>query len=185
MSTRRGSGSSEVGLLFELHHAAIWRYLAGRVGATHAYDLAAETFLSAQRRWHTYAPERGPEIAWLFGIATVTVRSHARDEQRHLKRMQAMAAAQLDAPAADETMDQLDAHRRLRRLVPDLLQLDPMDRDILLLMAWAGLTQVQVAEALGLLPVTVRSRLHRARRRLRRAEQHLQAATTGENGLNS
>ncbi|MEJ7648259.1 MAG: sigma-70 family RNA polymerase sigma factor [Nakamurella sp.] len=185
MGGRRGSGSSEVGVLFEQHHTAIWRYLAGRVGATHADDLAAETFLLAIRRWHTYDPDRGPVIAWLFGIATLTVRSHARDEQRHLRRVQAMAAAQVDAPPADETIDRLDAQRRLQRLVPDLLQLDPTDRDILLLMAWAGLAQVQVAEALGLLPVTVRSRLHRARRRLRRAEQHLQVATTRENGLNS
>lgn len=173
MGTRGEIDDSGVGLLFELHHAAIWRYLAGRVGPAHADDLVAETFLAAHRRWHTFDAERGPAIAWLFGIATRTVHSHSRDEQRHLRRMRAVAAARIDVPAADETIDQVDAHRRLQRLVPDLLTLDVVDRDILLLMAWSGLTPTEVGATLGLLPATVRSRLHRARRRLRHAENQL------------
>lgn len=180
MGRRRGSDDGGVGLLFEQHHAAIWRYLAGRVGSAHADDLAAETFLAAHRRWHTYNPDEGPPIAWLFGIATRTVHSHRRDEQRHLRRMQAIASAGVNELPADQSIDQVDARRRLQRLLPDLLQLDDTDRDILLLIAWAGLSPTQVGEALDLLPATVRSRLHRARRRLRRAEELQSAATAGK-----
>lgn len=177
MGTRRKIDNSEVALLFEHHQATIWRYLAGRVGPAHVDDLVAETFLVAHRRWHTFDAERGPAIAWLFGIATRTVHSHARDEQRHLRRIRAVAGAQVDAPAADETIDQVDAHRRLQRLVPDLITLDVIDRDILLLVAWVGLTPTEVGPTLGLLPATVRSRLHRTRRRLRRAENQLLSLT--------
>ncbi|WP_424923304.1 sigma factor-like helix-turn-helix DNA-binding protein [Amycolatopsis arida] len=48
-----------------------------------------------------------------------------------------------------------------------LADLDAGDRDALLLTSWAGLDSTEVAEALGIPVGTVRSRLHRVRRRLR------------------
>jgi RNA polymerase sigma-70 factor (ECF subfamily) len=41
------------------------------------------------------------------------------------------------------------------------------ERDVLLLVAWAGLQPVEVAAALGVNVTTVRTRLHRARTALR------------------
>jgi RNA polymerase sigma-70 factor (ECF subfamily) len=41
-------------------------------------------------------------------------------------------------------------------------------REVLLLVAWADLDYAGIARALGVPPGTVRSRLHRARQRLRR-----------------
>jgi RNA polymerase sigma-70 factor (ECF subfamily) len=48
-----------------------------------------------------------------------------------------------------------------------LAALSGEDRELLALSAWEGLTPVQIAVAMGLKPVTARSRLHRARTRLR------------------
>lgn len=159
-----------VGLLFERHGDRLRRYLAGRVGPTHADDLLSEVFLAACRRWPTFDADRGSEIAWLFGIATTAVRSHARDEARHLRRVLAHNADPSHPALAAESDERIDAERRIRRLVPDLKLLDPVDRDILLLVAWAGLTPTEVAASLDLPPGTVRSRLHRARQRLRRVD---------------
>lgn len=74
------------------------------------------------------------------------------------------------ANAADDGIEQrLDAALAVRRLVPDLLRLDVVDRDILLLNAWAGLSLTEVAAALDMPAGTIRSRLHRLRRDLRAA----------------
>ncbi|WP_395727059.1 RNA polymerase sigma factor [Nakamurella sp.] len=170
----RGAGPDRaaVGRLFEQHGDRLRRYLAGRVGPGHADDLLSEVFLAACRRWSSYDAGRGPEIAWLFGIATTAVRSHARDEARHLRRVLAQCA---DRPAStdessEDSADRVDAQRRIRRLLPDLHLLDALDRDILLLVAWAGLTPTEVAASLDMPAATVRSRLHRARQRLRRVD---------------
>lgn len=56
-----------------------------------------------------------------------------------------------------------------RRLAGALAALPARDRETLLLVAWAELTYEQVAEALDIPIGTVRSRLNRARRRMRRA----------------
>jgi RNA polymerase sigma-70 factor (ECF subfamily) len=50
-----------------------------------------------------------------------------------------------------------------------LAQLAPEDREVLRLSAWEELTPVEIATVLGVSQVAVRSRLHRARRRLRAA----------------
>jgi RNA polymerase sigma factor (sigma-70 family) len=56
----------------------------------------------------------------------------------------------------------------LRPALASALALVPeADRDVLLLVAWADLTYGEVADALGVPVGTVRSRLHRARARLR------------------
>jgi DNA-directed RNA polymerase specialized sigma24 family protein len=47
-----------------------------------------------------------------------------------------------------------------------LRQLRDVDRDLILLVAWDGLSPSQAGSVLGLRPVTARSRLHRARQRL-------------------
>src|SRR5437868_236908 len=53
------------------------------------------------------------------------------------------------------------------QLAGALAQLNPADRDTLLLVSWAGLDPAEVAQVLGIPPGTVRSRLHRIRRWLR------------------
>ncbi|MER6878138.1 sigma-70 family RNA polymerase sigma factor, partial [Amycolatopsis sp. NPDC000673] len=60
-----------------------------------------------------------------------------------------------------------DAQARTAQLAGALAKLSVADRDTLLLVSWAGLEPVEVAEALGIPPGTVRSRLHRIRRWLR------------------
>jgi RNA polymerase sigma-70 factor (ECF subfamily) len=56
-----------------------------------------------------------------------------------------------------------------RPLVAALAGLNPGDRDVLLLVAWVDLTYQEVAQALDIPVGTVRSRLNRARKKVRRA----------------
>lgn len=155
---------------FDLYARGIHRYLASRPGAQVAEDLVSETFLAALRNRDTFDPVRGTPQAWLFGIATNLLRKHHRSEVRHLAATtRHLGQAGDDVPADDGAEGRLDAAAAVKRLVPDLLRLGGLDRDILLLNAWAGLTLVEIAAALNMPAGTVRSRLHRLRRDLRAA----------------
>jgi RNA polymerase sigma-70 factor (ECF subfamily) len=65
-------------------------------------------------------------------------------------------------------------------LVAALAELAEPDRDVLLLFAWEQLSYEEVARALGIPVGTVRSRLHRARAKIRQALAGTPAAATYE-----
>ncbi len=157
------------GRLFDQHAAGLHRYLAGRVGPGTAEDVVAETFLAALRGRHRYDPARANVRSWLYGIATNHVRQHARSEARALRaRGRLERFAEPDADHAERVSDRIDAAHRVAQLATALTQLPPGDRDVLLLTSWAGLNAAEVGNALDIPAGTVRSRLHRARRWLRR-----------------
>jgi RNA polymerase sigma-70 factor (ECF subfamily) len=60
-----------------------------------------------------------------------------------------------------------DAESTRASLARALLSLDPHQRDVILLAAWADLSFDEIAHALDIPPGTVRSRLYRARVTLR------------------
>lgn len=72
-----------------------------------------------------------------------------------------------EADFAEDVAGRLDDERRMREVLAALEVLPQRDRDILALCVWSGLTYEQAAVALDLSVGTVRSRLSRARRRLR------------------
>lgn len=155
--------------LFDRHAATVHRYLARRVGTAAAEDLLAETFLVAFEQRTRYDTARAAALPWLYGIATNLLRRAHRDEVR-LYRALARSGPDPDvACPADRVADQVDAAATTAALAGVLAQLSDGDRDVLLLVAWAGLGQDEVAAALGLPIGTVKSRLHRARARLRAA----------------
>lgn len=153
------------GWLFDAHAAALRNYLVRRVGETAADDLVSETFLVALNHRHRYDPSRAAVRSWLYGIATNLMRRHVRDEMRQLKAHS--AASPVDGHAS-RVAEQVDAQAATQRLAGALVNLSPGDRDVLLLISWAGLDTNEVAEALDIPAGTVRSRLHRVRKQLRK-----------------
>lgn len=150
---------------FETEFPALHRYLHRRVGATAADDLAAETFATAFRNWERLDQTR-PLRPWLYGIASNLVRHHWRDERRQL-RAYARTGVDPVLTVDGDAIDRLDAHALERTLAAVLADLRPQDLSILLLHAWADLSDHEIAEALSLPLGTVKSRLHRTRARLR------------------
>lgn len=141
------------------HFAEIYRYVAGRLGAQVAEDVAAETFLVAFDRRETFDPARGELRAWLFGIATNLVSRHRRKEARHYR-----ALSRLETPRPAEGHENRVVVAG--QLGKALARLTSGERDVLLLVALADLGYAEVAEALGISPGTVGSRLTRARKKL-------------------
>jgi RNA polymerase sigma factor (sigma-70 family) len=167
---RSGDAPDSFAALFDRHAAALHRYLTRRLGGSVTEDLVAQTFLIAFEQRGRYDPGRADARAWLFGIATNLLRRHHRDEARLLWEL---ARASADPPPAqchaDRVASRVDAGALSRRLAALLADVPARERDVLLLYAWADLDADEISRALDIPPGTVRSRLHRARKRLRPA----------------
>jgi RNA polymerase sigma factor (sigma-70 family) len=151
--------------VFAADFASLHGFIARRVGRSTADDLTAETFAIAFRRWEDVDPSR-PVRPWLFGIASNLLCHHWRKERRMLR---AYARTGLDPLLAEEgaSLDRLDAQNLRPVLAAALAELRHEEREVLLLRAWAQLSDTEIAESLSLPVGTVKSRLSRAREHLR------------------
>ena len=150
---------------FADHYGEIFRYLHRRVGDD-GEELAAETFAIAFRTWDRLDATR-PVAPWLYGIATNLLRRRRRSEVRQLRAFARTCVDPAEPAVDDDAIGHADGHRARRALAAVLAQLRPEERDVLLLHAWADLTDEEVAAALGVPVGTVKSRLSRARERVR------------------
>jgi len=151
--------------IFERHYDAILRYARQRVGHSVGEEIAARTFEIAFERRAVFDPRRPSARPWLYGIATNLIRHHHRDEKTHLA---AIARLPID-PDLDDVDDptRLDAERLRPALLVSLRELKPADREAFVLFAVSELTYEEIAHALDIPVGTVRSRIYRARHRLR------------------
>ncbi|MFD3929981.1 RNA polymerase sigma factor [Streptomyces sp. NPDC058614] len=155
--------------LYDHYASDIHRYATRRLGAGAAEDITAETFLIAFRTRVRYDTDRPNARPWLYGIAGNLIGKQRRAEVRALR---ALARTGHD-PVAESWAERADARVTAQTahapLAGALAGLSAGDRHVLLLVAWADLTYTEVAEALGIPVGTVRSRLNRARRKVRSA----------------
>lgn len=154
------------GLLFDRHAAAIFRYAARRLGPDVADDVVADTFVAAFRQRHRYDPARQDSRPWLYGIATNLIARHRRSETRFFRAIARMGADPAVEPVDDQVTQRVAAHVVYRDVAAAIAALPQGQRDVLLLTA-SGLSYDEIAQALGIPPGTVSSRLVRARTRVR------------------
>ena len=154
------------GLIYDRHAAALLRFLGRRVGARVAEGLLGELFRIAFERRKSFDASRESALPWLYGIGSNLLLKHRRAEGRRLRANARVAAA--DGPVDRRaTAAALDAHLLFGRVADAIETLPGSEREALLLFAWEDLSYQSVAEALELPIGTVRSRLNRARARLR------------------
>ncbi|GAA0378163.1 DNA-directed RNA polymerase sigma-70 factor [Acrocarpospora corrugata] len=154
------------GTVFDAHYQEIRRYIGRRLDLAVAEDLAAETFLIAFRLRHRFDPAQGSIRPWLYGIATKLIGRHRRAELRRYRAL-ARAGPPPGDDAHEQVLDRITAVTTVGRLSGALAGLSKGERDVILLIAYGGLTYQEVAEALGVAYGTVASRLNRARTKLR------------------
>jgi RNA polymerase sigma-70 factor (ECF subfamily) len=155
--------------VFDRHYARIHGYVARRLGPALAEDVTSETFLIAfdrRRRYDTAQPDAGP---WLYGIASNLIARHHRAEARRYRALARSGGAEPADGGTESSDGRVDARARRPELAAALAAIPPREREVLLLVAWAGLSLEEVARALRIRPGTARSRLHRARHTLRAA----------------
>jgi len=159
------------GQLYRDQGRAILAYALRRVeDPEDAADVVAETFLVAWRRLDE-VPNDARARLWLFGVARRVIANRRRAERRRTRLGERLAEslrtdlATQPAPT-DEAADVL---RAMGGLGDD-------DRELLLLVSWEELSPGEVAKVLGISSLAARSRLHRARRRLRALLEQQEAA---------
>ena len=156
-------------LVYDRHAITVHRFLARRVGAQLADDLAAQTMLAAFDSRKRFDPTQESALPWLYGIATNMLRRHARAESRHLRALSKLDPYPLEQRHDDLVSNRVSAEAAGRELAAGLSRLNPQERDVLLLVAWESLSYEEVSHALDIPLGTVRSRLHRARTKMRTA----------------
>jgi RNA polymerase sigma factor (sigma-70 family) len=147
--------------LFVEHYRAVARYVLARgFQAADADDLIAATFEVAWRRLDA-VPAGEDAVPWLLA----TARNLARNAER-----KARSERSLQDRLANTTLSwtevSSDGRAEWEGVRHALGQLRSVDRDLVLLVVWDGLSPADAGRVLGLRPVTARSRLHRARQRL-------------------
>jgi RNA polymerase sigma factor (sigma-70 family) len=154
--------------VFGRHHRRIWAYLARRNGEEAADELTGDVFVAAFAQRARFDTSRGTVVAWLYGIAANLTRARLRREGRAYRALKRFESH--DVPTAspiDEAVAALDHEQDLVRVREALVALSDQDRELILLVAWEELSYAEVAEVVGVPIGTVRSRLSRARQRLR------------------
>ncbi|MFC4592471.1 RNA polymerase sigma factor [Sphaerisporangium corydalis] len=155
--------------LFDRYSGMLYRYVSRRLGPEVAEDLVGETFLIAFRRRDHYDLTHPDARPWLFGIVTKLVARHHRTEAARYRALMRAPVEHTTESPADRVASGVTATASRPLLAPALAGLAKGDRDVLLLIAWGDLSYEEVAEALGIPIGTVRSRLNRARRKVRAA----------------
>ena len=167
-------------VLFRRHAPHIQRYVVRRLGQDAADDIVAETFLLAFRQRESYDQTRADARPWLYGIATHLIGRHSRAEIRMYRALARTGADPVMEPFTDRVDERVSASTASRQLAAALARLPEEYRDTLLLVAWGELSYAEVATALRVPVGTVRSRMSRARSKLRRTLGGTNPATSDE-----
>ena len=156
------------GELFDRHATTMFRYFVRRVGPDDADTLLGELFRIAFEKREGFDTERGAARPWLYGIASNLLARHRQGEARRLDATARLVNTSITAPDLFTEVDtRLDASRLWADVAAAIATLPQGERDTLLLFAWEAMPYDQIAAALDVPVGTVRSRLNRARGRLR------------------
>ncbi|WP_433145920.1 RNA polymerase sigma factor [Actinomadura nitritigenes] len=147
--------------MYDACRQRVWAYAAARAGRQIADEVVSETFAVA---WRRLADVPDPPLPWLLGVARNVLRDGYRAEARR-EACTAELARWAPRPSGDIAEDVAERLAVLRAMAA----IPEGDREVLILVAWQGLSPREAARVVGCSPAALRVRLHRARRRLLRA----------------
>jgi RNA polymerase sigma-70 factor (ECF subfamily) len=164
-----GAGDREAfTTLYQRHAEAVWRHAHQLTGSrTSAEDVLAATFLTAWRRRSEVRFVADSARPWLLSVAGNEARDERRRSTRHERLARRVGAAPDVRDHSDAVVSRLDDRRRLHGVLTALDRLSADHREVVELVMIAEVPQADAARALGIPEATLRSRVHRARTRLR------------------
>jgi len=158
---------SAFGDLFVRHANRIHNYCFRRTGSwTLAEDATSQTFMEAWRKRSSIAVTDSL-LPWLFVAANNACRNTERGRRRTANLLAKTPLTQDVGDHADEVAARIDSERQMQRVLSALRTLKRADQDVVAMCDWEGLSYEEAAAALGVPIGTVRSRLSRARARLK------------------
>jgi RNA polymerase sigma-70 factor (ECF subfamily) len=156
------------GELFERHADRVYAHCFTRTGSwSMAEDLVSAVFLQAWRRRGEVRFSGDSALPWLLGVANNATRNAQRTLRRYRLLLAKLPPAGEEADIAPDAADRVDQERLAQQLLRAMGGLRQSEREVIALCDWAGLSYAEAAVAMGVPEGTVRSRLSRARERLR------------------
>ena len=156
------------GEIFDRHANTLLRFLVRRCEREVGEGLLGELFRIAFEHRQTFDLARESARPWLYGIASNLLLKHRRSEARRMKATVRFMAQGETSQLGDEiAVHDLHLRNLLPRVADAIDALPDAERQTLLLFAWEELSYQDIAVALEVPVGTVRSRLNRARGRLR------------------
>lgn len=153
--------------LFDRHADRLYNHCFRATGDwAEAEDAVSTVFLEVWRHRHRVRLHDGSALPWLYGVATNVCRNLTRSRRRRWRAVSTLPAPAVEPDHAERVTDRLGSVARMQEVLVAIEALPPREREVLALVAWAGLTYEQAAAALDVPIGTVRSRLSRARARL-------------------
>ena len=156
--------------LFDLYYTRIFAFAQRRLNdVALSEEVTADVFFEV---WRSAEGFRGASkvSTWLFGIATYKCLEADRNRRRHKRAAVIPTQDEILWRASDNVDAQatLEARSELRWIRGRIEALPEGQREVAELALFDGHSTDEIAERLGLSPGTVKSRLSRARRELRR-----------------
>ena len=157
-------------------HALAWR----KIGDFHiAEDITQDTFLKAYQRL-SMLKEPQSFASWLYVITAHHCTAWHRKNRTWTQSLEDTSSAQLDQAtysgyviAENERMTVETQREVVKKL---LAKLQESDRTVITLYYLGGMTYKEISEFLGVSEATIRNRLYRARRRLKKEEPMIREA---------
>jgi DNA-directed RNA polymerase specialized sigma24 family protein len=159
--------------LYDEHVDAIYAYAARRVGPRAAVEVVEDVFEHALRQDAQRPAHTGTDLGWLLAMATAFLRRHSETECRRLRdwqpptRSTSQAIPRVTDPLLANTVED-GGTITTARVMAAIAELDPVERDLLFLIAWEGCSSSLTAVATGVPQNEVRSRLSAVRKEIRR-----------------
>jgi RNA polymerase sigma factor (sigma-70 family) len=164
--TTQAAQRSRFESIWREHRHQVLAYCLRRASSADAEDACAETFLVVWRRIDEI-PQAPKTLPCLYGIARKSLSNQTRSFHRR-GRLQTKLTNLGMAPAADPML--VVVQRAEDKVVTDAVRrLKPVDREIVMLDVWEGLSRAEIAVAMGMKRAAVDQRVHRAYQKLSRA----------------
>lgn len=151
-------------------HALVWR----KIGDFHiAEEITQDIFLNVYKKLQTL---KNPNLfaGWLYVSATRRCHAWLKKKRIPMESLEAISPEELEALVYTQycaEQQQESVNEQQREVVKRLLQkLPESERTVVTLHYLGDMTCEDISQFLGVSPNTVKSRLHRARKRLKKAE---------------
>lgn len=183
-----GGDHAAFGDLFDRHSRSIYNFCFRRTADwAAAEDLVATVFLEAWRkRGSVKITTDGSLLPWLYGVAMNLLRNQRRAQHRLVVALHRLKGETNEMDPSGDAAAQVESARQMRAVLDSVERLPRRERDVLYLCVFAELGYADAALALGVPIGTVRSRLSRARARLRELQgptRHRQETNPTERGV--
>lgn len=159
-----------LGRLYDRHSAAVYNFAFRRTASwLVAEDVVSDTFVAVWRRAkrsNLPSLERPTALPYLLAVARHECANRRRTDHRWSAAVQRGGLSLVEPDPAENVAIRVDEEARMKAVRAALKQLPRQQRDVVELVAWAGLSTADAAQVLGIPVGTAKSRMSRARKSL-------------------